>query len=336
MRSRQALLARAAGVLVAALLIGTAVRLGVAIHQVAPRAGLSGLLALSRGGGSLSDRMDRNERVDVLLLASGGSGGDNPDFTDTVIVLSIRPASHAATVLALPRYLWVTIPAGIHGDVQGKLYSTYALAAESGPDFLRPQWAGPVGPGDMTAATVSATIGEPIPYWVAIDTNAFAAVIDAIGGIQIDVPNPLDDPSYPVGDSGQTTHVHFDAGLQSLDGARALEYARSRLSTSDADRERRQELVLAGILQRLRSPQWSPSVLWSVGSVQAGVRTNLEPVDMRALANLIAGVHQSAVQRFTLDDSGLLESQPLGPEDIEVPKDGTYAAVRAYVAARLP
>lgn len=322
------------------LLIGSATRLVVAIHDIAPRAGAGDFLALADGAdggqGSITDLVSRNVRVNILLLAHGGAGGDNPDFTDTVIVLSIRPASHMATVVALPRYLWVTIPAGVHGELRGKLYTTYALAAESGPGFLKPQWTGPTGPGDLTAATVSATIGEPVQYWVAIDTDAFATLIDAVGGIEVDIPAPLDDPSYPVGESGETTHVHFDAGPQMLDGARALEYARSRLSTSDADRQRRQELVLVGIIRSLRSPRWSPSVLWSLGPMQDGVRTNLLPSDMRALAQLMAGVHESDVQRFTLDDSGLLQSQPLGTQYIEIPTDGTYAAVRAYVAARLP
>jgi LCP family protein required for cell wall assembly len=321
------------------LVLAGLVRLGVAIHEILPRAGVGDLLALANPAGpfgAVARDVDYNRRVNILLLAHGGAGGDNPDFTDTMIVLSIRPATHAATAIALPRYLWVTIPAGVHGDVQGKLYATYALGAEAGTDFLKPQWRGVTGPGDLAAATIGATIGEPIPFWIAVDSNAFTALIDDVGGIQINIPSALDDPTYPVGDEGRTTHIHFDAGQQTLNGTRALEYARSRLSTSDADRQRRQELVLVAILQSLRSPRWSVGAFWSLGPLQSGVRTNLEPDDIRAIAQLMGGVHERDVARYTLDDSGLLESQPLGPAEIEVPRDGTYAAVRAYVAARLP
>ena len=78
-------------------------------------------------------------------------------------------------------------------------------------------------------------------------------MIDALGGIQVTVPVTLDDPNYPADDERTTMHVHFDRGTQAMDGERALEYARSRLSTSEADRAARQELVMSAIL-------WSSSL----------------------------------------------------------------------------
>jgi LCP family protein required for cell wall assembly len=333
-------LARAIAALLAVILVAAAARLGFAIHEIAPSAGFGDFARLISppppSGGSLADAIRKNQRVNILLLAHGGAGGDNPNFTDTMIVVSIRPVTHAATVIALPRYLWVRIPAGVRGDVEGKLYSAYALGAGGDPGFLKPRWLGATGAGNLTAATVSTTIGQSVPYWFGVDTDAFVALIDDLGGVRITVPTALDDPSYPVGDSGQTIHVHFDSGPQVLDGTRALEYARSRLSTSDADRSRRQELVLVGLLQSLRSPHPGLGALWSLGPLQDGLRTNLRPVEMRELAQLVMSVREADVKRVTLDDSGLLEPRMLGTAQILVPRGGTFQAVQAYIADRLP
>ena len=87
----------------------------VAVHLVAPRAGLGDFVALigsARGDDSrVARRVHSDERINILLLARGGAGHDSPDFTDTMLVLSIRPSTHRATVISLPRWLWVEIPA---------------------------------------------------------------------------------------------------------------------------------------------------------------------------------------------------------------------------------
>jgi anionic cell wall polymer biosynthesis LytR-Cps2A-Psr (LCP) family protein len=211
--------------------------------------------------------------------------------------------------------------------VDGKLYSAYALGLSQNDQFLRPEWQTPTGAGDLAAATVSEAIGQPVDYWVAIDTGAFAAIIDDLGGVAVTVPVPLDDPAYP---------VHFDAGPQVLDGARALKYAQSRLSTSELDRSRRQELVLVGLMQRLRDPQIGVGVLWSLGPLESGMRTNVRPVEMRDLARLVTALHQKDVRRITLDDSGLLESTALGGGEIITPVNGDYGPVRDFIAGQLP
>ncbi len=331
---------RFVGLALVIAIVVTTVRLGIAVHSMIPRTGPTDVLNLlftpKPDGSSLAQEIKSDQRINVLLMAHGGAGDDNPNFTDTVIVVSIRPGSREATVISLPRDLWVRIPAPVGAQVEGKLYSAYALGAGQNDQFLQPRWQGPTGAGDLAAATVSETIAQPIDYWMAIDSDAFAAVIDALGGVRVTVPEALDDWNYPVGNTERVTHIHFDPGSQVLDGARAVEYARSRLSTSETDRSRRQELVLVGMLQSFHNARVGLGLLWSIGPLENGLRTNLRPVEIRELAQLVTTIHLDDVKRITLDDSGLLRLETLGDAQILVPQTGNYGALQDYIAGQLP
>lgn len=332
-------LAASFAVLLVVIVAATSVRLAIAAHTVSPRTGPSDLFDLVRphasAAGSLADRISSGQRINILLLARGGAGDDNPDLTDTVIVASVRPLSHQAAVISLPRDLWVKIPAPAVGDIQGKLYSAYALGAAQGQP-LRAQWRTETGAGDLAAATVAQTIGQPVDYWISIDGAAFEVVIDSLGGVRVTVPDTLDDANFPVGDSGQTMHVHFDPGPQVMDGRRAHQYAQSRLSTSETDRSRRQELVLTSLLASLHSANLGVGILQGLGALENGLRTNLRPLEIQELERLVRPLKGSDVKRVTLEDSGLLVRQELGDGEILVPPDGSYDAVRTFIEQALP
>ena len=315
-------------------LLASATWTSIAIHTVSPN---TGPLDLFRQN-ALAQKAADDQRLNLLFMAHGGAGGDNPDFTDTMLVLSIRPSTHRATVISMPRYLLVEIPASPTGAVQGKLYSAYALGIEADRASLQPRWTTPTGPGDLAAATVGATIGQPIDRWVSVDIAAFQALIDGIGGIRVNIPETLDDPNYPSDVDEQTINIHFDAGPQTLDGKRALEYARSRLSTSETDRSRRQEIVMFAMLQKLRTAGLTPSLLVTAGELKDGVRTNLTLAEVQDLRHLLGTTREGDVTAITLDDSPLLEKKTLSSPGAEVlvPKSGSYDELRAFVASRLP
>jgi hypothetical protein len=90
-----------------------------------------------------------------------------------------------------------------------------------------------------------------IPYYATIDFTAFQGIIDAIGGIDIIIPETLHDTSYPNEINRGYITFHIDAGLQHLDGTTALKYARSRHSTSDFSRSLRQQLIIMGIKEKI-------------------------------------------------------------------------------------
>jgi LCP family protein required for cell wall assembly len=335
-------LAAGALVVVVMLMAIGAVFVWTQVTTVAPRADLAEVGSLAGAGappaGSLGWKIQHGQRVNVLLLARGGAGRDDPDYTDTILVLSIRPGSGRAALVSLARFMWVDIPATVHGGVSGKLYSAFALGGQAENTSLRAPWRTVTGSGDLAAATVAELIAQPVDAWVAIGIDAFHGVVDALGGIHVTVPERLDDPTYPVDEAaGRTGHIHFEPGPQVMDGERAVEYARSRLSTSESDRSRRQELVMSAILERLRAVGPGPALFPVLRALAGGLLTNLRLSDVRPLDELLRRVQVADISRVTIDETNLLRREPLPEGDyLLLPRDPTLGALRHAVAAALP
>src|SRR5438445_6105419 len=191
----------------------------------------------------------------------------------------------------------------------GKLNRAYAIGMDHA-DYPngRSDWKTATGGGDLVAATVSQITGQPIDYWVGVDFKAFRDLVDALGGVRVDVPTSLDDPYFPRGETTGMMHVHIDASWQQFDGERALEYARSRETTSDFDRSRRQQLVMLAVRERVFSVNAIPRMLSLLGALQDNVRTNLRPGDMQQLADLAGKIKDQDIRRVAIDTSNLLRS----------------------------
>jgi polyisoprenyl-teichoic acid--peptidoglycan teichoic acid transferase len=328
----------------ALLVAGFAVfRVWSAIHTISPHAQPQDLITLVRAQndepGSLGWKIKRDQRINILLLGYGGPGHDGPYLTDSIMLLSIRPSMHEAMMISLPRDLWVKIPAlPRNGYMMGKLNNAYAIGTDhrNYPN-VRSDWKTATGGGDLAAATVSQVTGQPIDYWVGVDFKAFRDVVNALGGVRVYVPTTLDDPYFPAGESTGMMHVRIDAGWQSFDGERALEYARSRETTSDFDRSRRQQLVMLAVRQRVFSLNMIPKMLSLLGALQDNVRTNLRPAEMQQLADLAGRIKDQDIRRVAIDTSNLLRSgYSNGGQYILQPLDPTYAALHRYVAMALP
>ena len=317
-------------------------RVWSAIHAIAPRAQPADLVALvhaqSDEPGSLGWKIKRNERINIVLLGYGGPGHDGPYLTDSIMVLSLRPGTHEAIMVSLPRDLWVKIPALPNNRfMMGKLNSAYAIGSDrrNYPN-VRNDWKTATGSGDLTAATISQVIGQPVDYWVGVDFKAFRDVVDALGGVQINVPTALDDRRYPRAETAGMMHIHFNPGLQQFDGERALEYARSRESTSDFDRSRRQQLIMVAVRQRVFSLNAIPRLLSLLGALQDNVRTNLRPAEMRLLAGLAGQFKDEDIRRVAIDTSNFLRNgYSSDGQYVLQPLDPTYGALHRYLAIAL-
>lgn len=303
------------------------------VEGVAPRTQPEDVLALvgrDPEQSLVARRTAAGKRINVLLLGYGGPGQEGPYLTDSITVLSIDPGGRQAVVISLPRDLWVQVPAlAPDQSVWARLSAAYAMGADRA-DFpaVRDRWKSPTGGGDLAAATVEQVTGLSIDYWVSADFSAFRGVIDALGGITVDAPSALDDPCFP---------AHFPAGQQWLDGQRALIYARSRMTTSDFDRSRRQRLILMAIDQRLRSENLLPRLLPLMSAVRGNLLTNLRPADLRDLTHVAASMNQADIRQITIDDTNFLVQHPLGDGNIILaPRDPTYTSLQRYLAAALP
>ena len=208
-------------------------------------------LLIKLGGISLSSAVqvagtaigaDEKGVTNIMLLGQGDETGQ--DLTDTIIVASIDPVNtKSAALLSLPRDLYFLNTDGVMKTEKGKLNALWrderiALIREG----VERNEAGRTALRNLADA-VGKAFDIPIHHVVMVDFAAFEQIIDAIGGVDIDVPATIDDTEYP-GPNYTYEIFHIDAGRQHLDGKTALKYARTRHTTSDFDRSARQQQII--------------------------------------------------------------------------------------------
>jgi len=177
----------------------------------------------------LSDPREK-DRIDFLLLGLRGEGDPHGGLlTDTMMVVSIHTTRDEVALISLPRDTYLTIPIV---QQRAKINEAFAIGEQQQPQG-----------GGLFLAKLAAqeVLGINIDYVAAVDFTAFKEAIDLLGGIEVDVAKPLRETQ-------QWGGIDFSvpAGRQHMDGDTALFYVRSRFTTSDFDRARRQqEVVLA-------------------------------------------------------------------------------------------
>ncbi len=193
---------------------------------------------------------DENGHTNILLLGVGDKWHDAPDLTDTMIIASIDPGSTKSVVLvSLPRDLLVDTGTR---SVSGRINAIYANEKRRLQirEKKTPEEADQLALR-MVADEIGKKIGLTMHGVIKADFTAFTEVVDALGGIDIDVPEPVTDYTYPLAE-GRVGLFQVDAGLQHFDGETALKYARSRHSSTDFDRSARQQQLLKAIAAQAR------------------------------------------------------------------------------------
>ena len=220
---------------------------------------------------SISVKTTTDHKVNMLLLGTGGGTHDGPNLTDTIIFASLDPASKSATLISLPRDLWVP-------EIHGKINSAYANAEDK-----------KAGSGlAYTKAVVGRILNQHIDYGFRIDFSGFVKAVDLLGGIDVHVDSTLDDYAYPaegkeddacgftedeiasasarIATSSATEseefpcryeHLHVEKGVQHMEGVTALKFVRSRHAQgsegSDFARSKRQQRVIEAVKEKVFS-----------------------------------------------------------------------------------
>lgn len=274
--------------------------------------GLAGLLDVTKLKG------EGDGRVNILVLGIGGQGHEAPNLSDTMMVISFDPKTKDAAMLSIPRDLYVKIPAGTSTREQyGKIN---AANAYGGPE--------------LAARTVANVIGVPIHYYVLIDFSGFKQAIDAVGGVDINVPTAIYDASYPCdNERGGFCPFSIKPGLQHMNGTVALRYSRSRHSTSDFDRAARQQLVIAALRQKalqlstLTNPVKLSELIDAVGS---HVKTDIQANELKKMASIVKDIDPAKMVQKVIDTDSkealLVGGVNIIPSAgyIEVPKIGNF------------
>ena len=191
------------------------------------------------GEGSLKGQSEG--RTNILILGLGGKGHPGGMLTDTLIVASLDYDEKRIGLISTPRDLWVPIEGFNHAKInQAHSYG------EQNKDSTG-------GGGELASKTIENVLGIPIHYYFVLDFDGFKEIVDMVGGVDIYVEKDINDPYYPADDMINYSPFKISAGMQHLDGDRALKYVRSRETTSDFDRSRRQEQVMSALKDKLVS-----------------------------------------------------------------------------------
>jgi LCP family protein required for cell wall assembly len=178
-----------------------------------------------------ADLLDRRWTVAFIGLDvnEGRAAAGDPVNSDSIMLVSLSADAGTLTLVSLPRDT-VDLPLADGGTDASKINALYA---QQGIDAL--------------VAALETLYDVPIDGHIAIDMDDFAALIDAVEGVDVDPPEAIDDTSHNL-------DIHFDAGPQTLDGATALEYVRTRID-KDYGRMGRQQEVLRALVARLVDPE---------------------------------------------------------------------------------
>jgi LCP family protein required for cell wall assembly len=295
---------------------------------------------LFRGGGrapALAENVDINQlngegdgRVNVLLLGRGGPGHEGADLTDTILLLSIDPVNKNAALLSLPRDLWVKIP----GDGYQKINAAYPFGKEASKS--KKENAKVAAGLDLLDKTLQPVIGIPIHYHAIVDFSAFKQGVDAVGGVNINVPETLYDPTIAWENRGNPYIAR--KGPQTMHGQQALLYARSRETSSDFARGQRQRLLLLAMKDKifsvgtLSNPVKISSVLDSFGN---NVYTDFSTGDIMRLQQIIAKMPSNKIGSLdlTTPPHNLVTTGNMNGLSVVEPRAGVYdySAIQSYV-----
>lgn len=181
--------------------------------------------------------------------------------SDTLMLIRFDGMGGWVNLLSIPRDTQVELDEPGPSKINAAYAYGYRHATELYGDGVTPEQAGMAYAADTVSRFLNFDQrGMRVDYVVQVDFDGFAALIDALGGITIDVPQRIVDEAYPTPDYG-VMRVEFEPGPQRMDGARALIYARTRHADSDFGRTERQQQVVQAIVQEIQQRNWFERIL---------------------------------------------------------------------------
>lgn len=254
----------------------------------------------------------------VLGVDRRADGGDQN--ADVIIIARLDLIDQTLTGVSVPRDLLIDIP----GVGPNKINGAYNYGVLAAPDD-------PVAGVAMVRDTVEHVFGVTIDGYVLVDFSGFEDVVDALGGIDVNVPYRIVDDEYPTEDY-RTEVVTFEAGLQHMDGEEALKYVRTRHADSDNARRERQIEVIKSVLEQGQSLSSIANADELIVTAGGAIQTSFTLEEQLTLARIARSMAPEKVSIVTLEEP-LLQS--------DWTSDGRWvytadeAALREFVQAAL-
>jgi LCP family protein required for cell wall assembly len=209
-----------------------------------------------------------NTRNFLVIGLDRRPDGTGPALADTLVVVVLDEQSQHIGLISVPRDLYVDIP----GSPTDRINTVYQVAKRTKRDPL-----------ELLGRVVEDTLKLPLEHALALDLGVFERAVDAVGGVDVDVPCPIRDNFVDARAEGGRRLLDMDEGRRHMDGVTAAMYVRSRHGRSDFHRARRQQAVLLGVQHALsglgvvKLPE-----LWS--SFEASVETDMRRIELLGLA----------------------------------------------------
>ena len=188
----------------------------------------------------------------TIMIMGVDARDDDVGRSDTLMIASLDPKTKQASLLSVPRDTRVKIKG--HGF--DKINAAYAYGNER-----------------LSEDTVERLLGVNIDHYIIINTKSFSKIIDAIGGIDINVPKRMHYED-PWDDDGGLI-IDFQPGMQHMDGAKAVTYVRYRDEEGDLGRIRRQQDFVRACMEKLVSPAIIPKLPMVVSEVMGAIETDM-------------------------------------------------------------
>ncbi len=281
-------------------------------------------------------------RVNILMLGVGGSEHSGGDLTDTLMVASIDPVNNQAVLLSIPRDLWTKMPNNyiaayhkINAAYESGKYKHSGKQVQNNDD-RKAVMAGFQG----VDGVVERVTGIPIHYNVLVDFDAFGQAVDSLGGITVNSKERLYDPTMAW--ENKRNPVLAIAGDNNFNGKQALNYVRSRSTSSDFARGERQRTVILAMKEKateagtLTNPVKISNLMSAFGD---NVQSDISLSDMTRLASILKRIPSSQIQSVSLADPGnnFVTTGNINGLSVVIPKAGIedYADIQTYIRSKL-
>lgn len=232
-----------------------------------------------------------DDRITVLVMGIDRRPGEPfISRTDTMMLLSFNPRSEQISVLSVPRDLYVVIP----GRGRDRINTAFVYGSQGN---------NPAGGAELAMQTVEYNLGVGVDHYLMVDFSAFIRAVDAIGGIDVEVPYDIYDSSFPDMNYGYDP-LYIEAGQQHFDGLMALKYARTRHQDNDFYRARRQQQVLMAIRSKALSlgpAEMLKQAPFLYRQLEEGIRTDMSLEQILTLANVLKDVPEGNIRTAVLD-----------------------------------
>ena len=215
---------------------------------------------LDRSGNQAEDGLMTAKDKSTIMIMGVDTREDDVGRSDTLMLATIDPKKDQAALLSIPRDTRVKIKG--HGF--DKINAAYAFGSAKG---------GVLGGEKLAQDTVENFLGVNVDHYIVINTHAFQKIIDALGGIDINVEKRMyyEDPW----DDDGGLLIDLQPGMQHMDGKTAVTYVRYRDEEGDIGRIKRQQKFVAACMDKLTSPSIIPKLPAVISEVVSSVKTDL-------------------------------------------------------------